>query len=150
MSTQLSARHHVDLRIATNSALGGPIAERTTTTGVAGSHLYFLDTDPHSTATATIDTVTNTVARRHVDPFGNSRDATRPAWIDTHGYLNKPTDTLTATTHLGAREYDPTLGRFLSVDPVLDPTQPQQNNAYSYAWNNPMSMTTPFGPTVML
>jgi RHS repeat-associated protein len=112
---------------------------------VSGSHLYFLDTDSHTTTTATIDTVTNTATRRYLDPFGNNRAPVAPAWIDIHGYLNKPIDTLTSTTHLGAREYDPTLGRFLSVDPVLDPTQPQQNNAYSYAWNNPITGTDPTG-----
>jgi RHS repeat-associated protein len=131
--------------VRTYTALGGPIAERTTTAGVAGSHLFFLDTDAHSTATATIDTVSNTVARRHVDPFGNSRDASTPAWIDTHGFLNKPADALSATTHLGAREYDPSLGRFLSVDPVLDAGKPQQNNAYAYAWNNPVNAADPTG-----
>jgi RHS repeat-associated protein len=131
--------------VRTYSALGVPIAERTTTTGVAGSHLYFLDTDSHSTATATLDTVTNNPTRRHVDPFGNNRDAAAPAWIDTHGFLNKPVDALTSTTHLGAREYDPTLGRFLSVDPVLDTGKPQQNNAYDYAWNNPISGSDPTG-----
>ncbi|NEA41929.1 hypothetical protein G3I42_22205 [Streptomyces sp. SID11385] len=41
--------------------------------------------------------------------------------------------------HLGAREYDFTLGRFLSVDPVLDETDPAQMNAYSYAHNNPIT-----------
>ncbi|WP_425315077.1 hypothetical protein [Streptomyces bingchenggensis] len=32
---------------------------------------------------------------------------------------------------MGARDYDPTTGRFLSVDPVMDLTDPQQVNGYT-------------------
>jgi hypothetical protein len=48
-------------------------------------------------------------------------------------------------THLGAREYDPQLGKFLSVDPVMDLSDPQQFNAYAYANNNPSTMSDPDG-----
>ena len=51
----------------------------------------------------------------------------------------------TGLTHLGAREYDPTLGRFASVDPVMDLTDPQQWNAYSYTNNNPVTFSDPTG-----
>ncbi len=46
-------------------------------------------------------------------------------------------DPSTGLTHLGAREYDPTNGRFLSVDPVIDTDDPQQMNGYAYSNNNP-------------
>jgi len=46
---------------------------------------------------------------------------------------------------LGARDYDPVLGRFLSVDPVLNPASPQQVNGYSYADNNPVTASDPSG-----
>ncbi|HEY2043946.1 MAG TPA: RHS repeat-associated core domain-containing protein [Jatrophihabitans sp.] len=92
-----------------------------------------------------MNTVTATLTRRHSDPFGASRDPVAVAWPDGHGYLNKPIDAVTGTVHLGAREYDPVLGRFLSVDPVLSPMQPQQNNGYSYAWNNPIGNADPSG-----
>lgn len=36
-------------------------------------------------------------------------------------------------THLGAREYNPSIGRFVSADPVMDLSDPQQINGYSYA-----------------
>lgn len=46
---------------------------------------------------------------------------------------------------LGARLYDPTLGRFVSVDVVLAPDNPQQNNGYSYAGNDPVTVSDPTG-----
>ncbi|HEY3502007.1 MAG TPA: RHS repeat-associated core domain-containing protein [Actinocatenispora sp.] len=54
----------------------------------------------------------------------------------TRGYLNGQQD-LTALTHLGAREYDPANGRFISDDPISSVRSPQQINGYAYALNNP-------------
>jgi RHS repeat-associated protein len=45
----------------------------------------------------------------------------------------------TGLTHLGAREYDPVIGRFISADPVLDADDPQQMQGYAYANNTPLS-----------
>ena len=46
-------------------------------------------------------------------------------WINPHGFLNKPADPATGLTDVGAREYDPVTGQFISPDPVLDPASPQ-------------------------
>lgn len=51
----------------------------------------------------------------------------------------------TGLTLVGARAYDPTLGRFISVDPVQDTGQPQQWNGYSYANNTPVTSSDPTG-----
>ncbi|MGA5301608.1 RHS repeat-associated core domain-containing protein [Nucisporomicrobium flavum] len=40
-----------------------------------------------------------------------------------------------------AREYDPQLGRFISVDPLMDMVDPQQWNGYSYSNNTPVTMS---------
>src|SRR5215469_18761141 len=48
--------------------------------------------------------------------------------------------------HMNGRVYDPTIGRFLSVDPIFQfPTNTQSLNPYSYVLNNPLSMTDPSG-----
>jgi RHS repeat-associated protein len=124
---------------------GSQVAERTTTAGVTGSKLYFLDADSNGTVTATLDTASNNPVRRHFDPYGNLRDPAAPAWIDPNSYLDHPANPSTGTVHLGARDYDPATGRFLTLDPVLAPGSPLQNNGYSYSHNNPVSSSDPTG-----
>jgi len=60
-------------------------------------------------------------------------------WSSPHGFLNQEQSAQTDLVQLGARAYDSTLGRFLSVDSVLAPMNPLQNNGYSYAANGPIS-----------
>lgn len=60
------------------------------------------------------------------------------------GYIDGTQDP-TGLTHLGAREYDPTLGRFISVDPIMDLTDPTQWHGYTYANNNPVTLSDPSG-----
>ncbi|MFA0813678.1 RHS repeat-associated core domain-containing protein, partial [Microbulbifer epialgicus] len=54
----------------------------------------------------------------------------------------------TGLIHMNGRIYDPTLGRFLSPDPIVQaPTYSQSWNRYSYVFNNPLSLTDPTGFT---
>ncbi|MEU4875328.1 RHS repeat-associated core domain-containing protein [Streptomyces sp. NPDC021608] len=62
----------------------------------------------------------------------------------TKGFVGGTQDP-TGLTHLGAREYDPRTGRFLSADAVIDPTDPQQLNGYAYGHNNPLRRSDPTG-----
>ncbi|WP_435852789.1 RHS repeat-associated core domain-containing protein [Streptomyces mirabilis] len=85
-------------------------------------------TDAHDTAETAVDATTQTAVRRRLDPFGNTRGA-QPAsgtWLGDKGFVNGIQDTTTGLTHLGAREYDPTIGRFVSADPLLELTDAQQ------------------------
>jgi RHS repeat-associated protein len=48
--------------------------------------------------------------------------------------------------HMNGRIYDPTIGRFLQPDPIIQsPDNPQNWNAYSYVFNNPYKYTDPTG-----
>lgn len=51
----------------------------------------------------------------------------------------------TGLLQMGARQYDPTTGRFLSADPIIDYTDPQQINGYAYGLNNPVTFSDPDG-----
>jgi len=66
-------------------------------------------------------------------------------WSSPHGFLNQEQSAQTDLVQLGARAYDSTLGRFLSVDSVLAPMNPLQNNGYSYSANDPITKTDPSG-----
>jgi RHS repeat-associated protein len=95
-----------------------------------------------------INATTMAVTRRYYDPYGNPRGATPSNWIDpsdNKGFLNQPTDTSSGLDLLGARNYDPTQGRFLSPDPIFETGDPNQMGGYSYAADNPASSSDPTG-----
>jgi RHS repeat-associated protein len=89
--------------------------------------------------------------------FGFGREATSTAQADgvSLKFTAHQRDQFTGgnTTdyldYMHARSYDPNLGRFLSVDPVLDTQkalkEPQRWNRYSYVMNNPLRFTDPDG-----
>ncbi len=85
-----------------------------------------------------------TIDRRRLMPYGQPR-GTQPAWLGSKGYVGGTKDTPTGLTHLGAREYDPTTGRFISADPIMDLTDPQQWHPYTYSNNNPTTWSDPTG-----
>ncbi|MET9964979.1 RHS repeat-associated core domain-containing protein [Streptomyces sp. NPDC006356] len=78
------------------------------------------------------------------DPFGNERDESNN-WRSHRSYVGGDDDAASGLVHLGAREYDPTTGRFLSADPVLDLADPVQINGYVYCENNPVTFADPSG-----
>ncbi|WP_331740771.1 toxin glutamine deamidase domain-containing protein (plasmid) [Streptomyces sp. NBC_00015] len=107
--------------------------------------LSWMVDDHHGTASMTVDATTQAVTRRYTKPFGEARGATPSTWPDDKGFLGKPADADTGLTHIGAREYDPATGRFLSVDPVLAPDDHESLNGYAYANNTPVTKSDPTG-----
>ncbi|MEV6740850.1 ricin-type beta-trefoil lectin domain protein [Streptomyces sp. NPDC051104] len=100
------------------------------------------------TATTAIDASSLAVTRRYYDPYGNPRGTEPTTWVaadENHGFLSKPTDATTGLDLLGARNYDPTLGRFLTPDPVFEAVDPNQMGGYAYASDNPASGSDPTG-----
>ncbi|WP_052423791.1 RHS repeat domain-containing protein [Nonomuraea candida] len=120
-----------------------PIAVRT-----PDNQVYFLANDHQGTAQAAVNAGNGELAVRRQTPFGEDRGAPPPWWPGQRGFVGGTKDASTGLVHLGAREYDPKLGRFLSVDPIIDDTDPQQLNAYAYASNSPVAMSDPDGQWV--
>lgn len=94
----------------------------------------------------------NAYSVRKQDPFGNQRAASTIGLnVVTHaGFLGATRDDASGYTPLGARLYDPGVGRFLSADPVLDLADPLQSNGYAYAHNNPVTHSDPTGLAISL
>ena len=100
-------------------------------------------------------------AERNYDPFGKPRLASGGLKLFGNSKLNDLMDAKTnrgftdhehldsvELIHMNGRVYDYSLGRFMSVDPVIQsPTNSQSINPYSYIMNNPLSGTDPTGYT---
>ncbi|MBI3604741.1 MAG: RHS domain-containing protein [Nitrospirae bacterium] len=78
-------------------------------------------------------------------PFGDEVNLNEsPNLPNSHRFIGKETDVETGLHNLGARYYDPGIGRFLSVDPALLHGHPKSAlntpfglNLYSYSFDNP-------------
>ncbi|WNZ14545.1 DNRLRE domain-containing protein [Streptomyces sp. 11x1] len=74
------------------------------------------------------------------DEFGSARQQTNPryGWL---GSLQRSAETVNGAVLMGVRMYDPTIGRFLSMDPI-----PGGNaNAYEYCVGDPVNCIDPSG-----
>ncbi|MER7371367.1 polymorphic toxin-type HINT domain-containing protein [Streptomyces lanatus] len=110
--------------------------------------LSFVASDHHGTGELAIDAATGAISQRRFDPFGVERGEKTGTWPGEKGYVGGTIDASTGLTHLGAREYDSAIGKFISVDPIIDYTQPQQINGYAYANNSPVTHADPSGMIV--
>ncbi|MFC0547873.1 RHS repeat-associated core domain-containing protein [Kutzneria chonburiensis] len=125
-------------------AIGGTtIAMRTS--NVSSGNPQFLVPDRQGTDQLLINSGTYQVTRRQFMPFGSVRGVASVSWPGSLGYVGGTQDPATQLENLGAREYNPAVGRFLSVDPVLGANDPNQLNGYDYAGNNPVTGSDPSG-----
>ena len=128
-----------------SAAEGKPVAEKSAKTGTAGTTLTWLFSNLEGTVDVqTVANAAGTTTRVFRDPYG-APIGSSGVWGSGTGYMNKPVTASTGLTTVGARTYDPVLGKFLSVDPVIDTSLPQQNTGYTYSGNNPTTYMDPSG-----
>lgn len=146
-----------EIRIKTNGTVeatryytfGGQTVAVRTDRGL-GNGVTSLVADHHGTPVAAIPNgghpAKTGINRLYTTPYGATRGASDASSVpgDTQ-FLGKTRDGTTGLTLLGARYYDETVGGFVSVDPILDLTDPQQWNAYVYAGNNPLTYSDATG-----
>ncbi|MFE2260225.1 RHS repeat domain-containing protein [Streptomyces griseosporeus] len=106
----------------------------------------FTISDHQGTGQLAIKASDLSLTQRRTLPFGGPRGTAPQAWPGSKGFVGGTDDgKSTGLTHLGAREYDSGTGRFISVDPILDTSDPQSINGYTYADNSPVSNADPSG-----
>ncbi|WP_091658580.1 RHS repeat domain-containing protein [Micromonospora auratinigra] len=105
--------------------------------------LTWLFDDHQGTQQIAVNAGTQIVTVRRQTPYGVSRDPSA-TWVNGKGFVGGDIDP-TNLVNIGARQYDQVLGRFISVDPVMNLSDPQQWNAYSYANNSPVTLSDPTG-----
>ncbi|GAA4706658.1 intein N-terminal splicing region/RHS repeat-associated core domain-containing protein [Promicromonospora umidemergens] len=133
------------------------VAKATRYIDVGGGHTAVVDdagavtfvmADHHGTGQLAITAANQAVTQRRTTPFGQDRGTPiAPGdWASSRGFVGGYDDReTTGLVSLGAREYDPALGRFISLDPIMDLSDPQQIHGYSYANNNPVTLSDPTG-----
>ena len=116
----------------------------------------YLLTDRLGSVDTIADGAGNLVETRGSDPFGQPRlgtwaDAPPPAKLQStaitaHGFTGHEHLNSVQLIHMNGRVYDYQIGRFLSVDPLIQaPLNSQSLNPYSYVLNNPLAGTDPTG-----
>jgi RHS repeat-associated protein len=123
------------------SVAGATVAVRTT----LNTNPQILVPDRQGTDQLTIDASSYSVTRRQFTPFGGTRGTAPSNWPGDKGYVGGTPDPTTQLENLGAREYNPANGRFLSIDPVFEDNSPNQMGGYDYAGNNPVTGSDPSG-----
>ena len=91
----------------------------------------------------TVDTINNISNRKYMNyrPFGDTVNCDGD--VERLSYLTEERDVENSYTQLGARTYDPTIGRFLSCDPLFEAFPAW--NPYHYCFNNPLGYKDPSG-----
>ncbi|QUC56772.1 ricin-type beta-trefoil lectin domain protein [Streptomyces sp. A2-16] len=139
----------LDVTAKTCTALryySGPDGTRVTRS--SSGDVWYQVANSQGTATTSVAADDLAVTRRYYDPYGNPRGSKPSGWVsadENHGFLGKPADSVTGLDLLGARNYDPALGRFVTPDPLFQAGDPNQMGGYTYAADNPASSSDPTG-----
>ncbi len=122
--------------------------QRIATIGASGA-VYYYHTDHLGSSSVITDSTGAKVQSLTYFPFGATRTNTStvtPAIDVPYKYTGQELDGSTGLYDYGARQYDASLGRFVSPDTMVpDPANPQSLNRYSYVRNNPFRYADPTG-----
>jgi RHS repeat-associated protein len=122
---------------------------------------YYATSDHLGSADLVMDSAANVLVRESFTPFGARRGSNWQGIPSTPDYTQIQSTTRQGFTghemldsvgliHMNGRVYDPTIGRFLSADSVIQSLGATQSiNPYTYAWNDPLRYTDPSGHSLL-
>jgi RHS repeat-associated protein len=122
---------------------------------------YYATSDHLGSSDLVMDASANVLVRESFTPFGARRGSNWQSIPTTQDYTAIQSTTRQGFTghemldsvgliHMNGRVYDPTLGRFLSADTVVQSLGAAQSiNPYSYAWNAPLRYIDPSGHSLL-
>jgi RHS repeat-associated protein len=133
-------------------------------TSSGAARVLFHHPDHLGSVSALTDGRGATVETAQFFPFGVERSTQPPPGLRTdYRFTDKEREMDTGLIYFGARYYDPSVGRFASVDPFYAVPErlpqdkcrafladPQRHGAFLYALNNPLKYTDPNGLDVVL
>ena len=126
------------------------LAMLVTHTAVADTVTYFHN-DISGTPLAATDASGALLWRENYKPYGEKLNQAAPSSSNKIGFHGKAYDDDTGLSYMGARYYDPMLGRFMGVDPVdFHEDNLHSFNRYTYVNSNPYKYVDPNGEYAFL
>jgi RHS repeat-associated protein len=106
----------------------------------------YFHNDASGTPVLATDAGGNVVWKENYRPYGERLNNPPAEAGNAIGFAGKPFDTSTGLSYMGARYYDPTIGRFMGIDAApADPGSVHGFNRYAYANDNPYKYVDPDG-----
>ena len=106
----------------------------------------YFHNDASGTPVLATDAGGNVVWKENYLPYGDRVNNASAGGGNSIGFAGKPFDATTGLSYMGARYYDPGIGRFMGVDAApADPGSGHGFNRYAYANNNPYKYVDPDG-----
>lgn len=110
----------------------------TTLPAPADETITYIHWDALGSPVVATDEGGNVVWREGYRPYGQRINSEAAAADNSRWYTGHPQDADTGLVYAGARYYDPTIGRFLGIDPVgVQADNLHSVNRYAYGNNNP-------------
>lgn len=115
-------------------------------TVLAGETITFFHNDVAGSPAVATDANGLTAWKETYRPYGDQLIDSSASTNNKLWFTGKSFDDSTGLSYMGARYYDPTLGRFMAVDPVsFNFDNLHSFNRYTYANNNPYKFVDPDG-----
>jgi RHS repeat-associated protein len=121
------------------SALAAGVAQ-------AASTVTYYVNDLAGSPIVAMDAGGQVIWRESYRPYGERLTNSAAASGNKIWFTSRRQDAETGLVYMGARYYDPVVGRFMSTDPMqFDGSDPHTFNRYAYAANNPYKYIDPDG-----